>query len=286
MEWMRVPAAHRNIAKFNLEGNWVQAMEGDVDSSHVPFLHAQLSYAQPTGMPYRSRFFVSGEDGQLVARDRAPRWIIQPNDVGMMIAARRNAGPDTYYWRINQVYYPYYTLVAGPTDQSMFLAHFWVPTDDYRTDIWTAYWTPDSPLNDEERGMMFGGPNAHIGTYNAKTGGLFANRENHFFQDRRLQKEGTFSGIRGIREQDGAVTLGMGPIVDRTKEHLGTADMAVIALRRILIREAKKIQAGEEPYAPYHGAAYRNRAWSGVLPRRDDFLGDPEAQKMMETVVP
>jgi phthalate 4,5-dioxygenase len=283
MEWMRVEPSHRNVAKFNLEGNWVQAMEGDVDSSHVPFLHSQLGHdSQQT---YKSRFFVEQKDGYYVSKDRAPRWIIQPNDVGMMIAARRNADPDTYYWRINQVYFPFYTLVAGSIEQSMFLAHFWVPTDDHHTDIWTAYWCP-SPLNDEERAMMFSGPNAHIGTYNPKTGGLFANRENHFFQDRELQKTQSFSGVRGIREQDGCVTLGMGPIVDRTKEHLGTADMAVIALRRILLREARKMQSGEEPFGPSHGVAYRNRAWSGLLPRNDNFLSDPEALKMMETMVP
>jgi hypothetical protein len=78
----------------------------------------------------------------------------------------------------------------------------------------------------------------------------------------------------------------MGPIVDRTKEHLGTADMAVIALRRILLREAKKMQNGEEPFGPSHGAAYRDRAWSGLLRRNDNFLSDPEAKKMMATIVP
>jgi hypothetical protein len=204
----------------------------------------------------------------------------------MMIAARRNAEADSYYWRINQVYFPYYTFVAGPTDQSIFLAHFWVPTDDFHTDIWTVFWCPGGAMNDEERDMMFSGPNAHIATYNPETGGLFANRQNHFFQDRQLQRTRTFSGIRGVREQDGSVTLGMGPIVDRTKEHLGTADMAVIALRRILLREAKNMMNGQEPHAPAHPESYRNRAWSGVLPRNDDFLGDPEAQKMMATIVP
>jgi hypothetical protein len=133
---------------------------------------------------------------------------------------------------------------------------------------------------------MFGGPRPHIGTYNEKTGGLFGNKSNHFFQDRENQKENTFSGIRGIREQDAAMTVGMGAIVDRTKEHLGTADMAVIALRRILIREAKNIVKGEEPIAPHNGALYRNRAWSGVLPRREQFLEDPAAREMMLTLVP
>jgi hypothetical protein len=62
--------------------------------------------------------------------------------------------------------------------------------------------------------------------------------------------------------------------------------MAVIALRRILIREAKNIVKGEEPVAPSKPELYRNRAWSGVLPRREQFLEDPAAKEMMLTLVP
>jgi phthalate 4,5-dioxygenase len=278
MEWMRVPESHRNVSKFNVEGNWVQAMEGDVDSSHVGFLHKDMSTLRnpKTAIP----------EQRYQALDRAPRWIIQPTDSGMMIAARRNAEEDSYYWRINQVYFPFYTLVAGPLDQSKFLMHIWVPRDDGHCDVWTAFWKPKVPMSAEERAEMFGGPRPHVGTFNPKTGGLFGNKDNHFFQDRQLQKKDTFSGIRGIREQDAAMTVGMGAIVDRTKEHLGTADMAVIALRRILIREAKNMAKGEEPIAPFNGALYRNRAWSGVLPRREQFLEDPDAKEMMLTLVP
>ena len=68
----------------------------------------------------------------------------------------------------------------------------------------------------------------------------------------------------------------------RTFQCMGAAAQGL----RILLREAKKMQAGEEPFGPSHGAAYRNRAWSGLLPRNDNFLSDPAAQKMMETIVP
>jgi phthalate 4,5-dioxygenase len=133
---------------------------------------------------------------------------------------------------------------------------------------------------------MFGGPSPHIASYDPATGRLRANRENHFFQDRALQKAETFSGIPGVREQDGAVTLGMGAIVDRTQEHLGTSDTAVIALRRMLIREAKALQTGREPYAASHGEVYRKRSWSAVLAAGDNILHDPDAQRLNESLVP
>jgi phenylpropionate dioxygenase-like ring-hydroxylating dioxygenase large terminal subunit len=278
MEWMRVPESYRNVAKFNLEGNWVQAMEGDVDSSHIGFLHKDLrDLRDPTRATPEQRY---------QARDRAPRWSIYPTDYGMMIAACRNADEGTYYWRINQVMFPYYTFVAGPLDQSSGLVHIWVPTDDYHSDIWTVMWRVRRPMTPEEREGMLGGPRPHIATYDPATGGLRANKANHFFQDREMQKTQTFSGIRGIREQDGAVTLGMGAIVDRTKEHLGTSDTAVIALRRMLIQAARTLQDGNEPYAPYHGDCYRTRSWSAVLTCSDNLLQDPEAQRLSTTLVP
>lgn len=276
MEWMRVPETHRNTSRFNMGGNWVQAFEGDVDSSHVGFLHRNMSdFTAP-----------SSPETKYQVNDKAPKWIIEPTDYGMMIAARRNAEEDSYYWRINQVMFPYYTFVAGPLDQSSGLVHIWVPTDDTHSDIWTVMWRVKRPMTEDERIGMFGGPRPHVANYNPATHTLTANHENRFFQDRSAMKNGTFSGIPGVREQDGAMTLGMGPIVDRTKEHLGTADAAVIALRRILIKAARELETGVEPKAPYDGASYRKRSWSGVLKRNDDFLNDPEAQEMMVSIVP
>jgi hypothetical protein len=78
----------------------------------------------------------------------------------------------------------------------------------------------------------------------------------------------------------------MGPIVDRTREHLGSADSAVIALRRVLIKGARDLEDGDPPYAPCHAEVYRRRAWSAVLPRNDDFLTDPVAAAMHTSLVP
>jgi phthalate 4,5-dioxygenase oxygenase subunit len=134
---------------------------------------------------------------------------------------------------------------------------------------------------------MYSGPNAHLATFDPATGTLRANKENHFLQDRQLQATQTFSGIRGVREQDACMTVGMGAIVDRTKEHLGSSDTAVIALRRILMEGAKELQEGKEPVAAFNGALYRKRAYSAMLKAdRADFLTDPEARQLMETLVP
>jgi phthalate 4,5-dioxygenase oxygenase subunit len=112
--------------------------------------------------------------------------------------------------------------------------------------------------------------------------------ENHFLQNREMQRTLTFSGIPGTREQDACMTLGMGAVVDRTREHLGSSDTAVIALRRLLMDAARELMdSGKEPVAASNGALYRRRAYSAVLKAdRPDFLTDPEALKLMETLVP
>ncbi len=300
MEWMRVPDSYRNTSRFTMDGNWVQALEGDVDSAHVPFLHSNLRSgsagpaatapppdwdAEKGVWPSRPGFY-GALDGYYIARDLAPRWIVQTQPYGLMLAARRNASDSEYYWRINQLMLPYYTLVAGSLDQNSFFMHIWVPTDDVHTDVWTVIWRTRRPMNQEERDAMFHGPYAHVASYDSATRTLKGNHQNRFFQDRQVQKTQTYSGIAGIREQDAAMTVGMGPVVNRAKEHLGTADAAVIATRRILMKAAKALQAGEEPYAATHGDSYRDRAWSGVLPHSEDFLNDPLAQQMMLSEVP
>jgi phthalate 4,5-dioxygenase len=278
MEWMRVPDEYRNVHRFHMPGNWVQAMEGDVDSSHIGFLHKSLRELRDPAS--------AGVENRYQALDKAPKWVIQPTDYGMMIAARRNAEEDSYYWRINQVMLPFYTSVAAPLDGSAGLLHIWVPMDDTNTYVWTVMWRTQRPMTNSERTGMVAGPSPHVATFDPETGGLRGNHDNRFFQDRMAMRSETFSGIFGIREQDAAMTVGMGPIVDRSKEHLGAADSAVIALRRVLIKAARDLENGIEPYAPYHGDSYRRRAWSAVLPRNDDFLNDPVATQMHESLVP
>lgn len=278
MEWMRVPDAYRNVHRFHMPGNWVQAMEGDVDSSHIGFLHKSLGEMRdPMTASLESRY---------QTLDKAPKWVIQPTDYGMMIAARRNAEENSYYWRINQVMLPFYTSVAAPLDGSAGLLHIWVPMDDTHTYVWTVMWRTQRPMTRTEVRDMIEGPAPHVATYDPTTGGLRGNHVNRFFQDRMAMKTESFSGIMGIREQDAAMTVGMGPIVDRSQEHLGAADSAVIALRRILIKAARELENGTEPVAAFRGSAYRRRAWSAVLPRNEDFLNDPLANQMHESLVP
>ena len=278
IEWAKVSAAHRNLVHYNQECNFVQAIEGDIDSSHIGFLHMDLdALRNPRTQEARYR-----------AKDQHPRWIVEPTDYGLMLAARRDAEPDTYYWRINHYYLPWYTTIAGPLDQSRGHGHIWVPVDDEHTQVWCVIWAPNEVLPEEERYKVLSGPNPHIASLDPATGKLGATKANHFLQDRERQRNHSFTGILGTREQDTAVVEGMGAIVDRTKEHLGTSDTAIIGMRRQLVNGAKALMGGEEPKTAFDGTRYHRRSWSEVLPRSsaDDFLRNERVEELMTPMVP
>ena len=88
-----------------------------------------------------------------------------------------------------------------------------------------------------------------------------------------MQRTFSFTGIQGVSEQDAAVQESMGRIVDRTQEHLGTSDTAVIAARRLLLREARELAKGVEPYAAVHPEVFRVRSGDMVLKRNVPFEG-------------
>jgi hypothetical protein len=73
------------------------------------------------------------------------------------------------------------------------------------------------------------------------------NLSNDYLVDRKQQKHSTFTGIAGLNTQDFALQEGMGPIVDRSREHLGLSDKAIIALRRLLLEGTHAVQRGECP---------------------------------------
>jgi hypothetical protein len=88
--------------------------------------------------------------------------------------------------------------------------------------------------------------------------------------DRSTQKTDTFTGIKGINAQDRAVQESMGRIMDRTQEHLGAADKAIISTRRLLQRAVEAVADGADPLgvAPTY---YQLRARDDVVPDGTDW---------------
>ncbi|HEV7664728.1 MAG TPA: Rieske 2Fe-2S domain-containing protein [Chloroflexota bacterium] len=262
LEWTHVPASHRLVTKRIQVCNFLQNVEGEVDSSHVSFLHSKSPTAASAGVEdLRSTL------PDYMARDKAPRFFVLPTEYGLAIGARRDAESDSYYWRITQFLMPSYTMIPVPVGFPVSFTGA-TPIDDEHMMGFTVTWHPDRPLTAGERAQIQAWTGVHT-EVDPKTFRPLRNKDNEYLLDRELQRSGrSYTGIRGIREEDLAVQEGMGPIFDRTTEHLGTSDLAVIAMRRRLLEAVTALaEDGEVPYEARNADAYRVRSAALVLPR-------------------
>src|SRR5207247_870957 len=145
-----------------------------------------------------------------------------PTDYGLLIGARRDAEQDTFYWRLTQFLMPTYTMIPVPVDYPVSFTAA-TPIDDVRMLGFTVTWHPDRPLTSAEVAQIEAWTGVHT-EVDPDTFIPLRNRDNDYLIDRVLQRSGkSYTGIRGIREEDLAVQESMGEICDRSIEHLGSA---------------------------------------------------------------
>jgi phthalate 4,5-dioxygenase len=264
LEWARVPDNQRNIGRWTHQANWLQVLEGDIDSSHSMFLHS----AMDPKLQQRSRRFG-------VMRDRSPVLAVQNTDYGVVYGARYNTVDQNYNWRMTQWMMPSHTMIASK--QFPVGGRVYVPVDDQHVNIFNYRYHPDRPFNEDELAFYktpLGQPRHMAGKLTLADGTqidtfpLTANRDNDYLIDRDMQRTGNYTGIAGIQEQDKAMTESMGAICNRTREHLGTSDVAIIAVRRRLLKLVRDLEAGIEPAAAARGTAYSIRSLDVVTEHR------------------
>jgi phthalate 4,5-dioxygenase oxygenase subunit len=269
LEWARVPDNHRYVSKRFQETNYLQAVEGGIDSSHSNSLHASVDAFRMTEAYVESVRNSSILRDKYHVLDKSPRFTVEKTDYGLIIAARRNAGEDTYYWRLTQFLLPSYTIIPYQKGNSIH-GHCWVPRDDETCWVWTFSWNPDQPLSEKDRDAIKNETFVHTAV-DPVTFRPLRNKSNNYLIDRNLQRTSSMTGIHGFAAQDMAIQESMGPMADRTRERLGTSDTAIIAARRLLLNEIRALAAGEEPSAPWHGDLYWVRSASVVMNRDVEF---------------
>ena len=255
-EFLGVPGAQVYASRWQQECNYAQAMEGELDSAHVGFLHRMVSRKDEDHQALTGRYFQD---------DTAPAWKILPTDAGFMACNGRRVEADQRYWRLNQFLLPFYTMIP-PRPSEAQLVRMWVPMTDERCWVICVTWRSEGPLGAEELAAWRNGENSHRKVMPGTT--IPTERlANNYLIDRALQKTVSFTGIQGIRAQDAMVTESAGPIADRSREHLGSSDVAVVAMRRTLIEAAGACAAsGAPPPAVGKPWLYSVRATQAVLP--------------------
>ncbi|MGE5269121.1 MAG: Rieske 2Fe-2S domain-containing protein [Thiohalocapsa sp.] len=232
-----LPESEVNIVFAQRECNWLQALEGEIDTSHFGFLHAGSVNPEDVAEDNNLRFTVG---------DRAPDYHVSETEAGMMYAAYRPAKPGETYWRFANFMFPFWTQ----TPQGKFTEHLhnraWVPMDDHHTMFISLVWKRHPPsVGPNKRGEMLPGF-ARVFDHQPNTTDWYGrwrlkgNPGNDWLIDREAQRHGgNFTGIAGIHQQDQAVTESMGPVTDHLFEHLAPSDKMIMATRRRLLKVAR-----------------------------------------------
>jgi phthalate 4,5-dioxygenase oxygenase subunit len=275
-------------SKILRDCNWMQALEGDIDTSHLSFLH--LGSVKPEDA-------VPGSFDYYGVKDRAPKYDVRETEFGTTYGAYRPAEADTYYWRIANFLFPFYTMIPTGTLGIAVHVRAWVPVDDEHVMFWNISMPRTRNVGrggqeGSERNAASGRPGGagSNGTqgpgqqYEPFTTGwlgrwrLTQNASNDYQIDREAQRSGVnYTGINGIFQQDQAVTESMGPIYQRDHEHLGTSDAMIIRTRRRAISVAKALRDhGTTPPGVDKPEVYRTRSGSVILPRSTNWLDATE----------
>ncbi len=225
-EWTQVPLKQTYVTKCLMECNYLQGLEGECDSSHLSFLHRAVD---------------NSRNQPLYKTDTAPFYETEETDFGLRLIATRKAADNQNYVRFSAFVMPVYGCVpAGrPTNElDGYEIHTYVPADETHTWRYDIGFRRARGVSEDEvhRRKQIGPDYLRI-----------RNARNNYLQDRQMQKTVNFTGIEDFLNHDACATESMGPIFDRSKEHLGVSDKAVIAVRKFLLTSVKELQAGKEP---------------------------------------
>lgn len=259
------------------ECNWLQALEGDIDTSHLGFLHMgalKPERATPGSFEY------------YIVADRAPRYNVVDTEFGTSYGGYRPAEADTTYWRIAHFLFPFYTMIPTGTLGVQIFVRAWVPVDDEHTMVWVITAPRSRQASNvtgaavagggQAAGVPIGGGNELLSPTSDWLGRfrLKQNKQNDYLIDREAQRSGrSFTGLAGVNLEDQAITESMGAIWDRTKEHLGSSDAMVIRTRRRLLQAAELLRDQSVlPPGVDDPSIYRVRSGGVVLPKGVDGL--------------
>jgi phthalate 4,5-dioxygenase len=261
-ETFELPENEIRVSFIQRDCNYLQALEGEIDTSHFGFLHAGHVDVEDVAEDEPLRHTIT---------DRAPRYHLADMPWGTQYAGYRPAGVDRTYWRFANFLFPFWTQAPNGEFASHMHARAWVPLDDTHTMFVFFWWKhavsamslpqpaykDGTPIGGTGRGNKFL-PNTSdwLGRWR-----LEANSANDWKIDRSAQQDGSiYSGIDGVHLQDQAITESMGPIVDHELEHLAPSDQMITRTRRRLLMAARALRdqgvapPGAEEPGVYRGA--------------------------------
>jgi nitrite reductase/ring-hydroxylating ferredoxin subunit len=238
------PGSHTFAFKGFIECNWLQALEVGIDPVHASYLHRFFADEDPKasyGRPFRG--ISDGSElpiTQLLREHTRPRIELEPTPWGFRIVTLREIDAARTHMRVTNLLFPH--AFAIPLDDAMTITQWHVPVDDEHC-YWYAIFTSFAGAVDKEamrrqRLQLYALPD-----YKPRR-----NKANDWGYDPGEQREATYTGLGAdINVHDQWAIESMGPIQDRTREHLGSTDKVISAYRRVLVRAIEQARAGERP---------------------------------------
>ena len=243
-DWCLRTDPNRHYHKWLQDSNWAQGVEGNLDSSHASFLHRFFDREHPWHFGGADR---SQGGRPLLADDGAPVLTARETEFGFVYGAARKTADQRVYWRVTPFIMPNYTVIPSPSGR--FNGFFTLPMDDEH-----SWWFV---IEEQPRKI---GPEYPGYVEIQSDWRQIRNAGNDYLIDRTAQRTVNYSGMTTNRVQDAAMMESMGAIMDRTNEHLATSDMAIIYMRRLMIKAARDLERGFEPPLLSHPE------WHNMLP--------------------
>lgn len=255
-----------SILKIRIPANWAQIMEGQIDSAHSSSLHSSDM------VPARVSSAGAESDRWLrPSTDKSPRMAPEVTDYGFRYAALRrpikNARTHDYV-RVTVYVAPFVALI--PPNSSYNVASVIVPEDDHHSAFYFIAWGgEDCPDTATWRDFCRAVPGEDLNPdFTSKR-----HLGNDFLQDREAMKNGSYTGVPGIPNQDIIMWTSMGSIVDRSGELLGASDIAIVEFRKLMVNAARAVKDNK----PAIGTAERTTkyvdiaSYQGIIEKSVDW---------------
>jgi phthalate 4,5-dioxygenase len=261
LEWTRLPKSRRFTTRHIQECNWLQGLEGGFDATHLSFLHRG--------------------DAEANRRIVATLYEVMPTDFGFVVGTGRDPGDGAILWNVNVMLMPFHKIISSVPHA----AHVWAPIDDENTMLYSIDFHPDRPLSEADLARSKGWRGIHTENIPG-TDHAIRNRHNDYLIDRAQQASGaSYTGMQGLGTQDCAIQESMGPIADRSAEHLLACDAAIVKIRRLLLQTLKDHTDGKA-LPGMRPESYRVRSTRYEAPRDAPFATIMHERVRIDAPVP
>ena len=238
------PSTHTFAFKGLIECNWLQSLEVGVDPVHTSFLHRFFQDDDPSqsyGKVFRDVTRDSDMPMSRIMREfTSPQIEVEQTEYGFRIVTLRRISEKSTHVRVTNLMFPNAFVI--PMSREMTITQWHVPVDDEKH-YWYAIFTSfGAPVNKDEMGRQ------RLRLYQLPDYVPNRNRRNDWGFDPLEQEHETFTGMGAdINVHDQWACESMGAIQDRTQEHLGTSDKAIVAYRKLLRSALEQSGRGERP---------------------------------------